>query len=292
MLLNILLNASPLDFWRDPIWQSVGVGIAILFGIISIFLWRLDRQMQNKQKEITYTIVDTPIASVSEAVKDKIELRFEGKVVEDVSLVTLAIVNTGNSAVRREDYEVPIKFELGGRTYLTGEVVRMQPEDLIKPEDLKEVLTPQPDGVSVLPLLLNPLDSVGIKMLVAGQGKIRGTARIVGGKITENDPERQPITLSIWSSIVKPGIGCVGMMVGLIVLLVVVNLPNLFSYLPHPFDTILDWIWGIALMLAFLILLIILLTGGLPENLRVRDIFGFTRQRVLFLIRNGTKITW
>ena len=73
MLLNTLLNTPPpYDPLRDPIWQFIGVAVAILFGIIAIaglIIAIKSYQQQQRKKEITYQIVsDAPIVSITDLV--------------------------------------------------------------------------------------------------------------------------------------------------------------------------------------------------------------------------------
>lgn len=68
------------------------------FGIVGIILWILERRKSEKRKELTYQILsDTPIASIKQSVKDQVELRFQGKKVEDINLVVLKLRNVGGS---------------------------------------------------------------------------------------------------------------------------------------------------------------------------------------------------
>jgi hypothetical protein len=186
ILLGIFLAPQPdKPWWQDAGW--IGVVVAALVGVIYIILWLFDRRKQNKRKEVAYQIIsDTPIANINEEMKDRVEIKFDGNPITDMNLVVLKIWNRGGLAVRSGDYEESIRFELGGRTYITGEVLSREPEEIIKQEELKNFLKAEADGSVSLPrFLLNPQDSLSIKMLVTGKGKIRGIARIADGKIMD-----------------------------------------------------------------------------------------------------------
>jgi hypothetical protein len=201
-MLAILTTAPPYDPWRDPIWQFIGVIVAILLGVVGLIVAIRANRQQNRRKELTYQIeVDTPVVSVDKTLKNAVEIRYHGSVVEDVRLVLIKIWNSGTLAVKREDYEEPIKFELPGRTRLSYRV-ESDPEEVTKAKNPDDFLKFEPDCVKLSPFLLNPTDSVTLNMLVSGQGKIKGAARIIDGKLIEFDPGKQDETLRNLQSII------------------------------------------------------------------------------------------
>ncbi len=199
----MLLIAPPpqsYDILRDPIWQFISVIAAILFGIVAvaglIIAVKAYRQ-QNKRKELTYQIEDdTPLVRVDKTLKSDVEIRYRGNVVENVRLVLIKVWNSGALAVKREDYEEPIAFEITGRKCLNIQV-NSEPQEFINPENLNDILTVEENFVKLSPVLLNPADTIALRMLVSGQGKIRGTARLIDGKLIEFDPTKQPNTYSL-----------------------------------------------------------------------------------------------
>jgi hypothetical protein len=196
----ILFDATPQspDFWTNPAWTAIGVGVAILFGIVGIILWIFERRKSEKRKEITFQILsDTPIASINQAVKDQVELRFQGKKVEDLHLVVLKLRNVGNVAIEKTDFVEPIKFEFPGRKYLTGEVLSCEPEEVLNVKERNEFFKPGLEDVLLAPVLFNSTDEMTLKLLITGQGKIKGTARIIGGKLAEIDLNSQHPTIKI-----------------------------------------------------------------------------------------------
>lgn len=204
----MLLIAPPpqaYDIWRDPIWQFIGVLVAILlgfFGVAGFIITVKAYRQQNKRKELTYQVeVDTPLVSVDKTLKKEVEIRYRGNMVENVRLVLIKVWNSGSLAVRREDYVVPIEFEITGRQCLDTQV-NCEPQEIIRPEDLNDFLKLEPDYLKLSPVLLNPADkttpadTMTLKLLVSGRGKIKGTARIIEGKLIEFNPDKQSKTVS------------------------------------------------------------------------------------------------
>jgi hypothetical protein len=77
--------------------------------------------------------------------------------------------------------------------------------------------------VKLAPILFNPADEVSLKMYLTGQGKIKGTARIIGGKFTEIDLSSQPTTIKLsktLKSIVVATLLWIALMVGWILLFI------------------------------------------------------------------------
>src|SRR5947209_5346897 len=131
MLLNILLNTlfpPPYDPLRDPVWQFIGVAVALLIGIVAIFIATISYRQQQRRKEITYQVIsDAEIASVHKALENRIEIRLDGDPVKDARLLVLKVWNSGNSSIIAEDYFDPLKFEVIEGKILSSEVLKTEP---------------------------------------------------------------------------------------------------------------------------------------------------------------------
>src|SRR6266581_2805639 len=113
MLLNTLLDIlQAYDFLHDPFWQFViSVLVAFTLGIVALVITIWIYRKQRTQKVISYAVIsDAPIASINKEVADKVEIRFDGQPVQDLSLLVLKIWNSGNVAVKSGDYDMPITF--------------------------------------------------------------------------------------------------------------------------------------------------------------------------------------
>ncbi len=144
-----------IEFLRDN-WQFI-VGI----GTLSIPIILYFRQLRHKK--LSYEIISqTPLLSVEEKNKGNWEIRFNGKLVEDVHLIEVEIKNSGNEPIKSEDYERPINLSFGGNTQiLSAELIDAHPNSIQAPATIEGT------KVKLLPILLNGGDSITLKMLVS-----------------------------------------------------------------------------------------------------------------------------
>ena len=206
MLLNTLLSAPPppassTNPLQDAGWIGVAVtvfiGFATIISTVTITIWAVRKQ--RNQKEIMYQVIsDVPIANINKAVIDKVEIRFDGKPVTDLRLLVINLWNSGDIAVKPEDFVEPIKFEFEGRTVVSTEILNMEPENIIDPKDAKTFITSDLASTKLSRFLLNPKELISLKVLLTGpREKVRGTARISDGKIIDFNIENQPAVIEV-----------------------------------------------------------------------------------------------
>src|SRR2546421_11868735 len=79
---------------------------------------------QRSKKEISYQIIsDAPIASISKGFEKRVTIQLDGKPVKDVRQVVIKIRNSGNAAVKRDDYDKQLKFIFEGSEIIGGDVL-------------------------------------------------------------------------------------------------------------------------------------------------------------------------
>src|SRR5947208_7078313 len=143
LLIGLLEVSLSIDIWHDTAFQFVVIAVvtllaAVITSFISFWIFR----KQRNRKEISYEVVsNAPIASINKEVKDKVEILYEGKPVKDLSLLVLKVWNSGNVAVKPEDFIEPIKFKFEGRTIISRDLLDTEPKDLIDPMDIGKFLT-------------------------------------------------------------------------------------------------------------------------------------------------------
>lgn len=140
---------------------SIGVLTVLAAVIIPIVIYK---RQKNRKKIVYQVISDTSIVSVGEHIS-KVEVLFNGKSVEDVHLVLLKLLNSGNIAVRPSDFEndSPIRFDFGKEAeVLDAKVLET------KPKSMKQRVNMQFNAnyLEMHPLLLNKDDSILLKILV------------------------------------------------------------------------------------------------------------------------------
>lgn len=99
-----------MDFLRDPVWQFIGVIIAL---IALYFTIAIPIQQRNR-KELIYEIIsNTSLSSFKLSNKVKMSILFAGRHLKDVNLIYLKLWNNGNIEIEPSDYIDPIIFDFG-----------------------------------------------------------------------------------------------------------------------------------------------------------------------------------
>ncbi|MBK6646837.1 MAG: hypothetical protein IPG44_14025 [Anaerolineales bacterium] len=162
-----------IDLMRDSIWQFIGavLGLIALIATIIIFF------IQRTKKSLAYEIVtSTPLLAVSDEVKGKVQILFEGVQVQNVHLVIFNIINDGNIGITSSDFERPITINLSENAkILSLEVIKTSPGNL------DPRLITSETAITISPLLLNAGDVISIRLLVAQYNNVINIdARILG----------------------------------------------------------------------------------------------------------------
>ena len=87
--------------------------------IVAVFLLRA-------RKRLSYEVLSTvPLLSTEEEFKNKLQIFFEGRPVQQVFLVQIKITNTGNAPIVTSDYERQVSLTFGQDTeVITAEVIQ------------------------------------------------------------------------------------------------------------------------------------------------------------------------
>lgn len=141
---------------RDPMTASILAILAIAITII-IFVF------QTNTKSLSYEIIsNTQIVSVNEESKDKIQITFEGKLVEDVNLIVVEIANDGDIPITKADYESPIIIRPRDQgQILSAEIIEVSPSNLTIPISVSQ------SAITFKEVLLNSEDKIRLKLLVS-----------------------------------------------------------------------------------------------------------------------------
>ena len=164
-----------LELLRDPLWQFVGVLLAIVALAVSFIIYSLQRQ----RKTLSFEVVSrNQLLTVGEELEGKLQVLYEGHPAKDICLIVLKLFNSGNVPVATADYERPISFCTGaGSKILSAAVTEREPEALSVETEVDQI------RIVVQPVLLNAKDSITLKLLVSDfSGSVVADARIVGVK--------------------------------------------------------------------------------------------------------------
>jgi hypothetical protein len=174
------------EILRDQIWQFVGAVLGLAAIVLTAILYWKQRQL----KELAYEIISkTSVVSVQDEVAGKIEILYEDKPVKNVNLAVIRLVNSGNVAIKPDDYMQPVSFNFGKNAkILQTEVIKEVPDNLgaIYPS----VLAGETGAVEINPILLNKGDEFTFKVLGTQLGKITVNGRIVDVKEIKTLPKK------------------------------------------------------------------------------------------------------
>ena len=190
-----------MDFLRDPIWQFIGVVIALAALLLTILLYK----RQVRRKEILWDIIENVSLSsfnISGSVKSTII--FKSLRLEDVHLIYLTVRNSGNIEILPDDFHDPIKFDFGTKARVL-EVVLLEAKPKIIQEKISFSI--ETNTFKLMPLLLNSGDLIKFKVLVTKfSGKmsdIKVDARIAGIPQIYRSSENEPYITVVGSAFVK-----------------------------------------------------------------------------------------
>src|ERR1700720_1277119 len=95
-----------LSIVSSPIWAVIAAIATVAAIFISI--------RQHQRKAISYKVIsDTPLLSLKEEVKSRVQVLFDARPVRNTRLVVIKILNSGNVPILLTDYHDPIKIGFG-----------------------------------------------------------------------------------------------------------------------------------------------------------------------------------
>lgn len=148
-----------MDFLRDAVWQSIGVFLSAIAILATFAVYWLQRQV----KEVSFGVLSKRrLLSVADEVASRVQVHLDGRVVQNVSLWTFGIKNTGQKAVIPDDFLRPISIGFEDAELLSAEIAHQ------KPKNLGATVTSDGSLVTVQPLLLNPGDYLTVQVLLSG----------------------------------------------------------------------------------------------------------------------------
>jgi hypothetical protein len=180
-----------IELLRDPAWQFVGAVLALVAVAATVVIYLLQRQ----RKSLSYDLVSTnQLLTVREEVEGKLQVLYEGQPTRDIQLLVVRLINSGNVAIASSDYERELSIGTGVRSkILSAAVTNVEPDNLIA-----EVVT-EDARVTLKAVLLNPRDTITLKILVSDFENIVVDGRIVGVKEIVNINKLTPYQVLSWA---------------------------------------------------------------------------------------------
>lgn len=171
-------------------WDVVAAitGIVAVVVTVGIFL------AQRPRRILEYSVTTEPLATVSESNRQHITILYDGQPVDAVYYTTIAIRNTGNEAIRPEDFVEPISISVtpGGRLLQVTAGLRGGSSEAVSTVEV------QPDGKSYQGFratykktLLNAGEELNFFIIHSAQVRalLNVSARVAGVKVKERSRE-------------------------------------------------------------------------------------------------------
>lgn len=164
------------------VWLSV---FSIVVGVIGVCL-AIFFERRRRTKLLTYQIpVSAPLLRQTthsdDAALAGITVSVDGVPVKDPRTVVVIVTNTGNTEIRRDDYDEDLSLSLGPATVVSS-VVSLVPRGGLDRRILTAI-TVTDHSITMPPPLLNPGDRLEFHTLVDGDPEISLMARFAGGSL-------------------------------------------------------------------------------------------------------------
>jgi hypothetical protein len=181
------------EWLRDPIWQFVGAVIGLLFGFAALVEAGVIYYLQQKTKEFAFDIsAHIPLVAAQTEVEGRLDVRLDGKSVQNAWLTIVTLHNAGNVPIVPSDFVQPVQIDLGENAKIINVLVANQrPQDLGASADFESGIT------TLKPVLFNPKDRCTLHVYAADADNApRVNGRIVGVPRIEKRPVERGIQVA------------------------------------------------------------------------------------------------
>lgn len=143
---------------RDPVWQFVGVILALLSLAAAFLIYWLQRQT----KELAFGLVSSmrPLA-IADELSARVTVQLDGKPVGNLHLLVYGLKNSGHRAIAPTDWERPLSISFDSGLVVSAEITSQSPSNI------GAQLTVLDSRIELAPLLLNPGDQLLLQVLLS-----------------------------------------------------------------------------------------------------------------------------
>lgn len=138
---------------RDPIWQFVGVIVAMATIYYGWFM--------EDTRSLTATVITSAKLGFTEGMENKFDILYNGKSVENPILFQVRIENTGTQAIKEDEFSRPIKINFAPST----EILEASIVDS-RPENIGATITTDSKVITLPNTLLNPDDAFTVRIIL------------------------------------------------------------------------------------------------------------------------------
>lgn len=93
------INELIKSFASNPYVTIIGFGVGLLSFVYAVYVARRDR----KHKELSYRVVNLNVIRDSKSLFPKLDVSYEGKILENFTITKISITNLGSEVIRPED---------------------------------------------------------------------------------------------------------------------------------------------------------------------------------------------
>ena len=152
--------------------------VSSLVGVATLVLAYLAYRSQRGKTRLEFVVVNTSVAAIPASAS--LAVTYNGKIIPAAAVTVIRLVNTGDKAIRAEDFTSDLVMILDN----VNEVVDVTVTKT-RPMDLEPQLNINGVAVAVAPLLINPGDMIELQLLTSGlassvgvEGRIANLSRI------------------------------------------------------------------------------------------------------------------
>lgn len=165
-------------FWDWKFWTTLAVSLISV--AVTFYIWRVDQKSKSISIEVVSSTNLTPIKNNN---FEGLELKFNGKNIDNLFLQVIEIENTGSKPIPASDYEGLISISFGHG----AEILSVNPDKFV-PSDLHPVIAFDDKAFEIKPLLLNSGDLMRFSFLTGNAKPVLQTrARIAGAQLELKD---------------------------------------------------------------------------------------------------------
>ena len=178
----------------DPSWQFWFGAISIIVSLLGISIPIIVSLRTRHNKRLSYqTVSDVGLVNVQKDLGDDIQLTLDGHEVNNARLLVVRLANTGTEPVNTEDFhnKEPIRIELDPPSLIRCAIHSTEPVNMIPQDRLKDYIQldnndqPQHKYFELPGILLNPKESINLKLLTLGNVKMNVFAHLENGVVEE-----------------------------------------------------------------------------------------------------------
>jgi len=187
----------------DPSWQFWFGAISIVVSLIGIGIPVLISVRTKRRKRLSYqTVSDVGLVNIQKDLGDDIQLTLDGHEVNNARLLVVKLANTGTEPVNTDDFhnKEPIRIELDPPSLIRCAIHSTDPVNMIPQDRLKDYIKldnndqTQHKYFELPGILLNPKESINLKLLTLGNVRMNVFAHLENGVVEQYIPPPQLLT--------------------------------------------------------------------------------------------------